>query len=72
MSSTWEPYQQPACRAAFIVSSDLNVDTDVSERVGPTFDTARSRLDRLWLDTFADLDLPPEQIAARAASPGPI
>ena len=64
VSSTWESYQQPACRAAFMVSSDPNVDAEVSERVGPIFDAARSRLDRLWLDTFADLDLPTEQVAA--------
>ncbi len=62
--STWESYQQPVCRAAFTVSSDPNIDADVTARIAPLFDGARSRLDRLWLDTFADLDLPIEQVAS--------
>jgi AcrR family transcriptional regulator len=60
--SVWEAYRQPACRAAFMISSDPNLDADVAERTNAAFDTARSQLDQLWVDTFADLDVPIERI----------
>lgn len=60
--SVWEAYQQPACRAAFIVSTDPNRDPDVAERIDTAFATARARLDDVWADTFVDLDLPIERI----------
>lgn len=63
VSSMWESYQQVSCRAAFLVSSDPNIDTDVAARITPTFDAERARLDRLWLETFADLELPIERVA---------
>jgi len=64
VAAVWKSYQQPACRAAFMVSSDPNVDDDVAARIGPVFDAARGRLDQQWRDTFADLELPEERIAA--------
>ena len=64
VSSMWESYQQPVCRAAFMVSSDPNIDADVAERITPVFDAERSRLDRLWLDTFADIEPPIERVAS--------
>jgi AcrR family transcriptional regulator len=64
VSSMWESYQQPVCRAAFMVSSDPNIDADVAERIAPVFDAERSRLDRLWLDTFADLEPPIERVTS--------
>jgi AcrR family transcriptional regulator len=64
VSSLWEAYQQPACRAAFMVSSDPNIDADVAARIAPVFDAERSRLDQLWLDTFADLEPTIERVAS--------
>jgi AcrR family transcriptional regulator len=60
--SVWEAYQQPACRAAFIVSTDPNRDPVVAERIDAAFASARARLDEIWADTFVDLDLPIERI----------
>lgn len=64
VASVWAAYQQPHCRAAFMVSSDPNIDEDVAARIAPVFDDARSRLDRLWVDAFVDLELPIERIAS--------
>ena len=64
VSSMWESYQHPGCRAAFMVSSDPNIDADVAERIAPVFDAERTRLDQLWLDTFADLEPPIERVAS--------
>jgi AcrR family transcriptional regulator len=64
VSSMWASCQQPVCRAAFMVSSDPNIDADVAERITPVFDAERSRLDQLWLDTFADLEPPIERVAS--------
>lgn len=62
VSAVWEAYRQPACRAAFMISSDPNLDADVAERINAVFDSARSQLDQLWIDAFADLELPMERI----------
>jgi AcrR family transcriptional regulator len=64
VSSMWESYHEPVCRAAFMVSSDPNIDADVAERITPVFDAERSRLDQLWLDTFADLEPPIERVTS--------
>lgn len=60
--SVWEAYQLPACRAAFMISSDPNLDPVVAERINAAFDAARARLDQLWVDTFADLDVSIDRI----------
>ena len=62
VSAVWESYGRPECRAAFMISSDASIDADVAERVAAVFDAARSRLDQVWLDAFADLDVPIERI----------
>ena len=64
VSSMWASYHQPECRAAFMVSSDPNIRADVAVCIAPVFDAARSRLDQLWLDAFADLELPIERVAS--------
>lgn len=64
VSSMWASYQQPICRAAFMVSSDPNIGADVAARIAPVFDGERSRLDQLWLEIFADLDAPVERVAS--------
>lgn len=60
--SVWEAYRQPAVRAAFMISSDPNLDADVAARINAAFDIARAQLDQLWVDMFADLDVPIERI----------
>lgn len=64
VSSMWTSYQQPTCRAAFLVSSDPNVSAEVADRSAAVFDAARSRLDQLWSDVFVDLQLPIERVSA--------
>lgn len=60
--SVWEAYRRPAVRAAFMISSDPNLDAEVAARIAAAFDIARARLDQLWIDTFSDLDVPVERI----------
>jgi len=60
--SVWEAYRQPSVRAAFMISSDPNLDSGVAARINDAFDVARTQLDQLWLDAFADLDVPIERI----------
>ncbi len=64
VASTWDAYLEPECRAAFLISSDPNIDADVARRVGSAFDAARCALDQLWVDVFADLELPEERVAS--------
>lgn len=63
VSAVWESYRRPECRAAFMISSDPNIDVDVRRRIAPVFDAVRERLDQLWQDVFADLDLPAERVS---------
>ena len=64
VASMWAAFQHPLCRAAFTISSDPNLDADVAARIVPVFGDARARLDRLWLDVFADLELPGERVVS--------
>lgn len=64
VASMWASFQQPLCRAAFTISSDPNLDTEVAARIAPVFDDVRDRLDRRWLETFADLEVPAEQVVS--------
>jgi AcrR family transcriptional regulator len=59
----WDSYRQPACRAAFMISSDPNLDRDSAARLAPVFETSRRRLDELWRGLFADFDVSAEQLA---------
>lgn len=59
----WESYRRPECRAAHMISSDPNIDPEVARRVVPVFEVVRERLDRLWHEVFADLELPMERVA---------
>ncbi len=61
--AVWESYRRPECRAAFMISSDPSIDADVSLGIAPVFDAVRERLDQLWIDVFADLELPIERVA---------
>jgi len=62
VDSMWISYQQPACRAAFMISSDPSLDGELGARILPVFESMRGRLDAVWGDTFADLDVPPERL----------
>ncbi|MFT6293027.1 MAG: AcrR family transcriptional regulator, partial [Ilumatobacter sp.] len=39
----WDSYQQPTCRAAFMISSDPNLDPNLADHLAPIFDVARVR-----------------------------
>jgi AcrR family transcriptional regulator len=58
----WDSYQQPTCRAAFMISSDPNLDPNLADHLAPIFDVARVRLDETWRQIFADLDVPGERL----------
>ncbi len=63
VSEVWESYRRPECRAAFMISSDPSIDADVALGIAPVFDAVRVRLDDLWQEIFADLELPVERVA---------
>ncbi len=63
VSAMWESYQRPSCRAAFMISSDPNLDRDLRVRLAPSFDDARDRLDLMWRDALANLDVSDECVA---------
>jgi len=56
---SWESYQQPACLAAFVVSTDPNLGNDLRAELTAGFHDMRSQLDECWDAWFADLDLDP-------------
>lgn len=62
VTAMWDSYQQPACRAAFMISSDPNISTALGSDLAPSFDAVRDRLDTLWSSWFADLGLPDERL----------
>jgi AcrR family transcriptional regulator len=59
----WLSYQQPLCRAAFMISSDPNISDDLDSRLSPLFAAVRDRLDTLWNESFADLGVPDDRLA---------
>lgn len=59
----WASYQQPVCRAAFMISSDPNISDELEERLSPLFDDARTRLDTLWSESFAELGVSDHRLA---------
>jgi AcrR family transcriptional regulator len=63
VSAMWDSYQHPTCLAAFMISSDPNLDPELAERLAPIFVAARVRLDQVWSDAFADLDVTGNQLA---------
>lgn len=63
VSEMWISYQQPMCRAAFMISSDPNIGDDLDARLSPFFETVRDRLDTLWSESFADLGVPDGRLA---------
>jgi len=62
VSAMWDSYQHPKCRAAFMISSDPNLDPRLAERLDPVFVATRARLDQMWADAFADLDIAEDQL----------
>lgn len=64
IEAMWTSYQQPACRAAFMISSDPNITPELAFRLSSTFDDIRERLDAQWAASFADFDLRPGRVAA--------
>lgn len=63
VTAMWESYQQPACRAAFLISADPGLNPVVALQVGPIFEAARLRLDDIWHEALADLDVPRERLS---------
>lgn len=59
----WASYQQPVCRAAFMISSDPNISDELSEQLSPLFQDVRVRLDILWSESFSDLGVPDHRLA---------
>ncbi len=62
--SLWEAYGRPETLAAFMISSDPDIDPDVAARIAAVFDAARTRLDELWVETFTDLEVPAGRVAS--------
>ena len=58
----WASYQQPKCRAAFMISSDPNIDGELAARLSPLFQATRARLDELWSESFSDLGVPEHRL----------
>lgn len=58
----WASYQQPMCRAAFMISSDPNIGDELAARLSPLFQAARGRLDVLWSESFSDLGVPDHRL----------
>ncbi len=58
----WTSYQQPMCRAAFMISSDPNLSEELAARLSPLFQAARDRIDELWSESFSDLGLPDHRL----------
>lgn len=63
VSEMWISYQQPLCRAAFMISSDPNISDDLGSRLSPLFAAVRDHLDTLWNESFADLGVPDDRLA---------
>lgn len=61
--AVWDSYRQPKCRAAFLVSFDPSINHDVAGGIVSVFEDVRVRLDHLWHEVFADLQLPIERVA---------
>jgi AcrR family transcriptional regulator len=59
--ATWDSFRRPACQAAFMISSDPNLEPELADRLAPIFESARRRLDDSWSLTFDDLDVSVEQ-----------
>ena len=60
----WASYQQPMCRAAFMISSDPNIDDELAVRLSPLFQATRAHLDQLWSESFSDLGVPNERLVS--------
>ena len=60
---TWDSFRRPACQAAFMISSDPNIEPELADRLNPVFESARRRLDQIWNDAFADLGISDERTA---------
>lgn len=63
VNEMWISYQQPLCRAAFMISSDPNISDDLGSRLSPLFESVRDHLDTLWNESFADLGVPDDRLA---------
>lgn len=59
--ATWESFRRPVCQAAFLISSDPNIEPELADRLTPAFESARHRLDETWSDAFADLGVSDER-----------
>ena len=55
VQATWDAFRRPACQAAFMISSDPNLEPELADRLAPIFESARHRLDESWNHTFDDL-----------------
>lgn len=54
LNAMWASYRAASPRAAFMISTDPNLDEDLAAILTPRFNDARDRLDALWAECFAD------------------
>lgn len=59
--ASWDAFRRPACQAAFMISSDPNLEPELAGRLTPIFESARHRLDESWGNAFDDLDVSAER-----------